>query len=103
MTPAKQREALKFLQEHTFSDKAFQFPPELLRRLAVERWSHWGLRPESADFPLYDKVLGIQKVALNRLLSPAVLRRVQNNGLKGKREDQPLMLAEVFRSVTDGV
>jgi len=103
VSAAKQRDALKFLQEHTFSDKAFQFPPELLRRLAVERWSHWGLRPESADFPLYDKVLGIQKVALNRLLSPTVLRRVQNNALKSKKEDQPLTLAEVFRCVTDGV
>ena len=31
----KQREALEFLQEHIFSDQAFQFPPQLLRRLAA--------------------------------------------------------------------
>ena len=29
----KQREALKFLQEHILSDKAFQFPPELGEKL----------------------------------------------------------------------
>ena len=46
---AKQREALKFIQEHIFSDKPFQFPPELMRRLAVERWYHWG------DFPRLDR------------------------------------------------
>ena len=32
---AKQREALKFLQEHILTDRPFQFPPQLLRRLAV--------------------------------------------------------------------
>jgi len=34
---AKQRDALKFLQEHVLTDKTFQFPPKLLRKLAVER------------------------------------------------------------------
>ena len=29
----KQREALKFLQEHILSDRSFQFSPQLLRRL----------------------------------------------------------------------
>jgi hypothetical protein len=103
VAPAKQREALKFLQEHTFGDKAFQFPPELLRRLAVERWTHWGVRAESTDFPLNERILEIQKVALNQLLSPAVMRRVLNNAQKASKDDQPLTLAEVFRSVTDGV
>jgi hypothetical protein len=100
---AKQREALKFLQEHVFTDKPFQFSPELLRRLAVERWSHWGARPSSTDYPLYDRILGIQEVALDQLLSPTVLRRIQNNALKTDNKDQPLTVAEVFRSVTDGV
>jgi hypothetical protein len=100
---AKQREALKFLQDHIFSDKSFQFPPELLRRLAVERWYHWGTRPGSTDFPLYDRILGIQRLALNQLLSAAVLRRVQNNTLKSAKEEQPLTLAEVFRGVTEGI
>jgi hypothetical protein len=100
---AKQREALKFLQEHIFSDKSFEFPPELLRRLAVERWYHWGTRPGSTDFPLHDRILGIQRLALNALLSPAVLRRIQANTLKAGKEDQPLSVAEVFRSVTDAI
>src|SRR5262249_13314006 len=73
---AKQREALKFLQEHIFSDKQFQFPPELLRRLAVERWYHWGAMPGSTDFPLNERILGIQRVAMNQLFSASVLRRI---------------------------
>lgn len=103
VTAAKQREALKFLQENIFSDKSFQFSPELLRRLAVERWMHWGTDPSSTDFPVHDRVLSIQRVALNYLLSPAAMRRIQNNALKADKPDQALALAEVFRSTTDGV
>jgi hypothetical protein len=103
VTPAKQREALKFLQEHMFSDKTFQFSPELLRRLAVERWYHWGTSPGSSDFPLHDRVLGIQRLALSQLLSPTVLRRIQDNALKSQKDEQPLTVAEIFRGVTDGI
>ena len=39
---AKQREALKLLQDRILTDKPFQFSPQLLRRLAADRWSHWG-------------------------------------------------------------
>jgi Met-zincin/Domain of unknown function (DUF5117) len=103
VAPAKQREALKFLEEHLFSDQTFQFSPELLRRLAVDRWFHWGSQPAAADFPLHERILAIQRVALDELLDPAVLRRIQNNALKAEKADQPLALAEVFRAVTDGI
>src|SRR5262249_27435756 len=103
VTAARQREALKFLQEHLFSDRPFQYPPELLRKLAVDRWVHWGADVSSTDFPLYDRVLGIQKLAMNQLLSPKVLARVQANALKSDKEARPLTVAEVFRAVTDGV
>jgi hypothetical protein len=103
VSAAKQREALKFLQEHVFSDKAVQVPPELLRRLAAERWDHWGTDAGANDFPLHDRILGIQRVALNHLLNPAVLRRIQSNLLKAEGEAQPLTMAEVLRGVTDGI
>jgi hypothetical protein len=102
---AKQREALKFLQEHILSDKSFQFSPQLLRRLAADRWLHWGNEGAAfggVDYPVNDRVLGIQKVVLNHLFNPAVMTRVQNNALKVEKEE-PLTLAEVFRSVSDGV
>jgi hypothetical protein len=100
---AKQREALKFLQEHVFSDRPFQFPPDLLRKLAVERWMHWGSDYSSTDFPLYTRILGIQKLAMNQLLSSRVLQRVQTNALKAEKDTTPLTIAEIFRGVSDGV
>lgn len=103
---AKQREALKFLQEHILSDQAFQFEPQLLRRLAADRWMHWGndgAFGAGVDYPIHDRVLRIQQVVLNHMFDPAVLSRVQNNALKVEKDEQPLTVAEVFRSVSDGV
>lgn len=101
---ARQREALKFLQEHILSDRAFQFSPQLLRRLAADRWLHWGNDGAmNVDYPVHDRVLRVQRIVLNQLLDPATLERVQNNALKVEKDEQSLTLAEVFRSLTDGV
>ncbi len=103
---AKQREALKFLQEHILNDKPFHFSPELLRKLAADRWLHWGTERtafSSVDFPLYERILAIQRVVLEQAFDPEVLARIQNNALKADKGDQALTVAEVFRSITEGV
>lgn len=106
VTGVKQREALKFLQDHILTDKPFQFPPDLLRKLAADRWSHWGnddLFFRGVEYPLYDRILAIQRVVLRNVLNPSVLARIQNNALKAEKGEQPLTVAEAFRSVTDGI
>src|SRR6185437_3610652 len=102
----KQREALKFLQEHILSDQHFQFSPRLLRHLGADRWMHWGnegAAMSSVDYPLYQRILRIQRIVLGQVFNPAVLSRIQNNALKADKEEKPLTIAEVFRSATDGV
>jgi hypothetical protein len=102
----KQREALTFLQEHILSDKHFQFSPRLLRHLAADRWSHWGNEMtlfSPVDYPLYQRILNIQKIVLGQVFDPSVLSRIQNNALKADKDEKPLTIAEVFRSVTDGI
>jgi hypothetical protein len=103
---AKQREALKFLQEHILTDKTFQFSPQLLRRLAADRWMHWGNEHAifgGVEFPIHERVLNIQRVVLNQMFDADVLCRLQNSRLKVDKTDQPLSMAEVFRAVTDAV
>lgn len=104
ITGAKQREALKFVQEHILTDKPFQFSPGLLRKLAADRWSHWGNDSMgTVDFPLYDRILGIQKVVLRQVFDPSVMSRILNNTLKAEKDEQPLTLAELFRGVSDSI
>ncbi|MBV8555656.1 MAG: zinc-dependent metalloprotease [Planctomycetaceae bacterium] len=105
---AKQRESLAFLAEHILSDKAFNFSPALLRRLASERWDHWGnermlVFGGGVDYPIYEEILGIQKIVLGRCLDAGVLKRLQNQELESDPDAEPLRIAEVFRSLTDTV
>jgi hypothetical protein len=106
VSAARQREALKFLQDNVLTDKPFQFPPQLLRRLAADRWMHWGNEMSmlgDVEYPVYQQVLSIQRVALDGLLDPGTLTRLQANALKYDKEDNPVTVAEVFRAVTDSV
>jgi hypothetical protein len=103
---AKQREALQFLKERVLTDKPFRFPPDLLKKLAADRWLHWGNEYgfySGVEYPLYSRILNIQKVALNQLFDAEVLARIQNNALQATNGDSPLTLAEVFRAATDAV
>lgn len=101
----KQRDALKFIEENILSDNAFKFPPELLRKLAADRWMHWGNDSvtSSVDYPFYQKVLAIQSLAINQFLNNATLSRIQNNLPKAAVNDKPLAISEVFRSLTEGI
>ena len=106
--PEKQRAALKFLQENILTDRPFQFSPKLLRRLAAERWMHWGVGMEvmqPLEYPVHERVLAIHRVVLGQMLNGRVLARVQNNTLKAdaNAKSKPLSMAEVFKALTDSV
>jgi len=103
---AKQRDALLFLQKHILTDQPFQFPPEVLRKLAADRWLHWGTEWQimsGVDFPIHERIGRIQRVVLNELLSGNTLSRVQNVALKADPSESPLLVAEIFRALTDSI
>lgn len=105
--PTSSGAVLKFLAEHVLTDRPFRFSPKLLRRLASDRWLHWGnertmLTP--VEYPIHERVLSIQQVVLEHTLDGATLRRVQNNALKHDGgQVRPLQISEVFRGLTDAV
>lgn len=103
---AKQREGLKFLAEHILTDKPFQFPPDLLRKLMADRWSHWGnerAAMSAVEYPLNERILRIQQVALDELLDGATLSRAQNAASMADKDEQPLQVAEIFRTLGDSI
>src|SRR6185312_4246288 len=84
---AKQREALRIVAEQVLGDASFKFSPALLRKLASERWYHWGNESllyfgGSVDYPIYQRILGIQKIVLGQCLSADTLSRLQNQELQ---------------------
>ncbi len=102
-SPAKQREALKFVAEQILTDTPFDFPPELLRKLGADRWVHWGNETalRAVEYPVNDRVLAIHRVVLNELFAAGTLANVQNSARSVGKDDKPLTVAEVFRAVTD--
>lgn len=103
----KQKEALDFLAADAFGDRAFLIPAETQRRLAVERtepidWFHY-YRQVRLDFPWHDAVLGIQRMALNRVLSPITLGRIQDNELRFEPTEKPFHMADLFASLDGAV
>ena len=102
----KQREALAFLQKHILTDQPFHFPPEVLRKLAADRWLHWGTERQlmhGVDYPIHEQIGRIQRVVLDELLDGSTLARVQNTALKAETGETALAVAEIFRALTDSI
>ena len=98
-----QREALAFIADAGFGERAFRFRPELLSRLAPERWMHWGASPSAqgrADFPLHDWALAQQGSLLNQLLDPVVLSRVRDAELRTVPGEETVGIPELFATLT---
>ncbi len=98
----RQREAIKLLVEQILSDKAFQFSPALLRKLITESWQDERYYSGS-EYPIYRVILNIQEIALDQCLDPSVLQRIQNQEMQSEPNSHPLKIAEVFRSLSDGI
>lgn len=100
----KQRETIKLLEENVFSDKPFQFPPELYNYLAATRWSHWGLNmPTRTDYPIHDTVAMWQERILSQLLSPLTLERLYDSELRVPADQDAFTTAELIRTLTAAI
>ncbi len=97
----RQREALDMLAEQVFSDKPFQFPPELYNHLAATRWRHWGLPDQSRlDYAVHEVILMWQDRILQQLLSPLTLARLHDSELKVADDDDAFTTAELLERLT---
>ncbi|MDP9348499.1 MAG: zinc-dependent metalloprotease, partial [Gemmatimonadota bacterium] len=102
---AKQQEALAFLTEYGFSERAFQVPPRLLAQLGANRWSHWGEQNSFGgriDYPFTEHVLAVQRSLLRQVTSPFVFGRIRDAELKfGSRNTLPVteLMAGLTRSI----
>ncbi len=101
---AKQRQALATLQRYVFAANAFNFPPELLNKLAPSRWMHWGDRAMMGrlDYPIHDSIYALQSLVLKDLLSGDRLSRLRDIELKSQPE-QALTLPELFTNLQQGI
>jgi len=94
-----QRNALTFLTSNIFSKNAFQFSPDLLNKLAAERfWDFEGTvwKMTRIDYPIHGIIQLIQVLPMQRIYDPMVLQRVQDNELRFKKGETPFTMAQLF-------
>ena len=100
---AKQREAIRLLQDEILSDKAFHFKPELLVHLAPDHWRDDGfLFGQSYQYPLLQYVSSLQRFVVAQLLNGESLRSVQEISLHAE-PGKTLEMPEIFRALTDTI
>ena len=103
---AKQREAFEFLKTHIFGPEAFSFSPELLNKLAPERFmdfSYSVFRMRRIDYPVHDVILSIQSLPLYYLYDPILLSRMQDLELRYSADEEPFTMAEMFTELRDAI
>jgi hypothetical protein len=103
----KQRAALKLLADGLFSVDSFRMKPEFLRRLTIDQFDRFRDDPSASsiapDFPVGDRVLAIQRAALDQVLSDSVARRVVEAPLRYANDRMALSLSELYDTVQDAI
>jgi hypothetical protein len=100
----RQREALALLEEQVFSDKPFNFPPDLYNHLSASQWDHWGTQVvERNDYPVHEIILMWQDRIVSKLLSPLTLSRLHDSELKLNADVDALTTAELLERLTKAV
>ncbi len=99
-----QREALTFVVESAFRDEAFGLTPELLKHLATDQWLDGNsFFMDDADWPVHDRIMGIQSSALTMLMNPETLRLVYDNELRSPGDQDMLTLPELLDTVSSAI
>ena len=102
----RQREALQILLDEGFAENAFSLSPDLLNKLAPERWLHWDANPFFSmriDFPYLQTVGFYQAILLEFLHDPAVLARMRDAELRVASLSETLTIPELFSAVANAV
>ncbi len=99
----RQRQAVQFILDNGFDDKAFGLTPEILSRLGAEQWFDGRGGFEEADLPIHDTVLGIQASAMTMLLNPSRLGRVLDNEMRTPDGEDAVTVPEIFMQVREKV
>ena len=78
---AKQRDALTFLVDRVFAERAFVLPQSVLAQFGSNRWLHWGTTNTwngRIDFPYHEQVVGFQAAVLSQVLHPFRLAAIRD-------------------------
>ena len=105
VSPAKEQEALDFLVQKIFSDRIFEVDPDLLNKLAAQKWLHWGASfpGPSSEYSLTSYVGNLYDVILYQVYSPITLRRVLDAEKQRRPEAVNFTVPQLFKTLNEGI
>ena len=97
-------EPIDLLDKYIFSSDFFDFPAELLNKLAPTRLDDlegtlWYM--EQLDYPIHKMVKNLQTRTLNNLFSMDIITRVHDNELRFNSTQEVFTLLEMFDSLNN--
>jgi hypothetical protein len=99
-----QREALAFVIENAFRDEAFGLTPDLLRHLSTDQWlDESSFLSGEADWPVHDRIMGIQSSVLTMLMNPDTFKLVYDNELRSPEDQEMLTLPELLDAISSAI
>lgn len=102
ISAAEQRRAMEMLKTHLFAEDAFSFSPDLVNKLQYETYPDFFFsvyRVPQTDYPLHQRALRAQQIALSRLYSPQLIGRLLNNQLRVGNGTESYTMADMFTNV----
>ncbi len=101
----QQRDALDFVIQHAFRDEAFGLTPELLRHLSADQWldDMTFFLIGDVDWPVHDRIMGIQTSVLTMLMNPDTLRIVLDNEYRTASDEDMITLPELLDKVSSSI
>ncbi|NNM25314.1 MAG: DUF5117 domain-containing protein [Phycisphaerales bacterium] len=101
-----QRRALAFVIDNVFDSEAYGLTPELLSKMSVDKWFDDGGFAsifDDAAWPIHDRILGLQSVAMTMLMNPDTLNQVYDNEFRTPAADDALTLPELLSTIGENV
>ncbi|WP_017300799.1 zinc-dependent metalloprotease [Nodosilinea nodulosa] len=101
---AEQRRALAVLNQRVFAPDAITLSPDLVNRLAPNRWMDWGQDPfvDRIDYPIYDRLLFTQAFTVSNLLEGDRLLRLRDSEFK-QPSAEAFTLTELFDTLGQSI
>ncbi len=104
VAPDKQRAALDLVTREVLSPDSFRISPKLLREASVSFYDQLdaeelGRAQMPLDFAIDQRVLGVQRVVLNQLMSEQTAQRLVNNASRVDDSRQSIKLSELYTTL----
>lgn len=106
VSPAQQREYLKWVIENSFNDKSFGLSPALLQHMKADNLASdesFSRGVGEGTFPVHDRIMGIQSSVLTMLMNPTTLRKVYDNEVLVEADKDAFTLPEMIETVTQSL